>query len=105
MTWAKRLKRVFSIDIEAELINHEAVNDVAVTGMASKRWGETPIALVVPAPGTVLPADRLLQWANGLLGKQQRLADVIFVEELPRNPNGKILKRELRESFGDREYG
>ena len=46
----------------------------------------------------------LLAWANGRLGKQQRLAECIAVTELPRNPNGKILKRELRKVYGDREY-
>ena len=44
-------QNIYPQDIEAELINHEAVNNVAVIGMASKRWGETPIALVVPARG------------------------------------------------------
>jgi acyl-CoA synthetase (AMP-forming)/AMP-acid ligase II len=47
----------------------------------------------------------LKDWANSRLGKQQRLADVLLLEELPRNPNGKILKRELRVAYGDREYG
>lgn len=97
-------QNIYPQDIEAVLINNEVVDDVAVIGMASKRWGETPVALVVLTRGGA-SADALLEWANDRLGRQQRLAEVILVNELPRNPNGKILKRELRESFGDREYG
>lgn len=95
-------QNIYPQDIEAILLKHPQVADVAVIGLASERWGETPVALVVPRDGY---DDReVLHWANGRLGKQQRLADCLRVEELPRNPNGKILKRELREMFGDRRY-
>jgi acyl-coenzyme A synthetase/AMP-(fatty) acid ligase len=46
----------------------------------------------------------LLDWVNTRVGKQQRLADCVAVKELPRNPNGKILKRELRQLHGDKRY-
>ncbi len=96
-------QNIYPQDIEAVLVDHPAVDDVAVIGAASERWGETPVALVV------LRADNgdrsaILQWANDRLGKQQRLADVLTVDELPRNPNGKILKRELRKTFGELSY-
>lgn len=96
-------QNIYPQDIEAVLVNHEGVDDAAVIGMPSKRWGETPVALVV-ARGEVPETAMLLDWTNQRLGKQQRLADCIFVDELPRNPNGKILKRELRKAYGDREY-
>ncbi len=96
-------QNIYPQDIEAVLVAHAAVDDVAVIGLASRRWGETPVALVVPADDCG-SAEALREWANSRLGKQQRLAEVIFVDELPRNPNGKILKRELRVTFGDREY-
>jgi acyl-CoA synthetase (AMP-forming)/AMP-acid ligase II len=97
-------QNIYPQDIEAVLVRHDGVNDVAVIGAASKRWGETPVALVVPEQAAGFDADAVLSWANGQLGRQQRLADVLVVEELPRNPNGKILKRELRSQFATLSY-
>ncbi len=97
-------QNIYPQDIESVLVDSPLVDDVAVIGLPSKRWGETPVALVVPVSPGGDPLE-LLAWANSRLGKQQRLADLIFVGELPRNPNGKILKRELRQQYGDREYG
>lgn len=98
-------QNIYPQDIEAVLVESPVVDDVAVIGLSSKRWGETPVALVVPRPGVNGAVSDLLAWANSRLGKQQRLADVILVQALPRNPNGKILKRELRQQYSDREYG
>lgn len=97
-------QNIYPQDIEAILIKHEAVNDVAVIGVSSKRWGETPIALVVVEKNIPCSEQELLLWSNEQLGKQQRLADVFFITELPRNPNGKILKRELRTQYQDKVY-
>lgn len=96
-------QNIYPQDIEAVLKTHPAVDDVAVIGVKSSRWGETPLGLVIPGAKTV-EARELLAWANESLGKQQRLADLIFVAELPRNPNGKLLKRELRRDFQDLSY-
>ena len=96
-------QNIYPQDIEALLVTHPAIEDAGVIAAPSERWGETPLALVVPAqPG--IDAGELLAWANGELGRQQRLADLLLVDELPRNPNGKMLKRELRERYGDRRY-
>jgi len=95
-------QNIYPQDIEAELYAHPGVDDVAVIGVPSRRWGETPLALVVAAQA-LEPAE-LLSWANERLGRQQRLADLLLVDELPRNPNGKILKRELRQQYGERVY-
>jgi acyl-CoA synthetase (AMP-forming)/AMP-acid ligase II len=75
------------------------VRDVAVIGVPSQRWGETPLAVVVTSPTEAVAVDALVQWTNARVGKQQRIAGVVYVEELPRNPNGKILKRELRKQY------
>ncbi|MDZ7686350.1 MAG: hypothetical protein U5O39_16250 [Gammaproteobacteria bacterium] len=72
-------------------------------GAESTKWGETPVAIVV-AQGAGLDAASLINWCNERVGKQQRIRDVQFVNELPRNPNGKILKRELRADFAGLSY-
>ena len=100
-------QNIYPQDIEAVVALHEMVYDVAVIGVSSVRWGETPIALVVPTPGVTLCDDccaSIRTFANERLGKQQRIAEVIPITELPRNPNGKILKRELREAFKHLSY-
>ena len=97
-------QNIYPQDIEAVLFQHPAVNDVAVIAAASRKWGETPVALVVRSADTEDDAATIMSWANQKLGKQQRIADVIFIDELPRNPNGKILKRELRVHYAQNEY-
>ena len=90
---------VYPSDLEAVLRTHPDVAEVAVVGMPSERWGETPVAFVVPQPGARVGAEGLCAWANGRLGKVQRLAAVHLLPELPRNAIGKVLKRSLREAF------
>ncbi|MBS3961829.1 MAG: acyl--CoA ligase [Sandarakinorhabdus sp.] len=87
---------IYPADIEQVLAGHPAVRDCAVVGVPSKAWGETPVAFVV-ASGTT--PDAVREWANRRLGKVQRLAAVQIVDELPRSVIGKILKRELRDSW------
>ena len=58
------------------------------------------MAFVVPAPGASLDAEELRGWVNARLGKTQRLAAVRLVDRLPRSAIGKVLKRELRDLFG-----
>jgi acyl-CoA synthetase (AMP-forming)/AMP-acid ligase II len=95
-------QNVYPADIEMIMVQHPAVREVAVVGVPSERWGETPLAIVVAAEGqetTAGQAMALVEWTNARVGRQQRIANVVFVPELPRNPNGKILKRELRKQF------
>ncbi|AEG91489.1 class I adenylate-forming enzyme family protein [Ramlibacter tataouinensis] len=90
---------IYPSDLEAVLRRHPGVADVAVVGVPSAEWGETPVAFVVPAAGA--PDARALRaWANERLGKTQRLADVRLLDELPRSDIGKVLKRQLREDYG-----
>ena len=94
-------QNIYPADIEAIFVLHEAVSEIAVIGITSEKWGETPLAVVVPGADATATADEIMAWANAKLGKQQRVARVVFVDELPRNPNGKVLKRELRKQFSD----
>ena len=89
---------IYPSDLEEILDSHPGVVDAAVVGVPSAQWGETPVAFVV---GMDLVASELLEFVNARVGKSQRLADLRIVDALPRNPIGKILKRELRESYPD----
>ncbi|HZF80565.1 MAG TPA: class I adenylate-forming enzyme family protein, partial [Rubrivivax sp.] len=84
-------------DLEAVLRQHPGVIDVAVIGVPSADWGETPVAFVVAHPTLNDDAEGLRRWANSRLGKTQRLTAVRLLPELPRSAIGKVLKRELRD--------
>jgi len=90
---------VFPSDIEAVVAQHPAVLDVAVISIPHAKWGEVPLALVVPKPGAGPAADDIVPWCNARLAKHQRLAGVEFRSEFPRNALGKVLKRELRARY------
>jgi acyl-CoA synthetase (AMP-forming)/AMP-acid ligase II len=97
-------QNVYPADLEAVLCRHPAVREAAVIGIPHPQWGETPLALVVPHAGAAheaAPPDAasLRAWANARLGRQQRLSALEFRDSLPRNANGKLLKRELRAPY------
>ena len=84
------------VDLEYELLKHEAVAEAAVIGVPSEQWGETPLALVVPEKDTGETPESILDWVNARLGKGQRISQAEFRSELPKSSIGKILKKELR---------
>jgi acyl-CoA synthetase (AMP-forming)/AMP-acid ligase II len=90
---------IYPSDLEAELYKHPAIADVAVVGVASEKWGETPVAYVVLKANAQLSSEALAEWFNARVGKTQRLAAIEFVDQLPRSAIGKVLKRELRDQF------
>ena len=89
---------VYPSDLEAVLRQHPGVADAAVVGVPSAEWGETPVAFVVPTAQAPSQED-LRAWANGQLGKTQRLSALRYIDELPRSEIGKVLKRQLREMY------
>jgi acyl-CoA synthetase (AMP-forming)/AMP-acid ligase II len=97
-------QNVYPADIEVVMRAHPDVADVAVIGVRSLQWGETPVAVVVPVSNLKLDAQALIEWTNARVGKQQRIRAVICRASLPRNANGKVLKRELRKELADRVY-
>jgi long-chain acyl-CoA synthetase len=90
---------IYPSDLEAVLRQHPEVADAAVVGVASREWGETPVAFCVRREGSTLEAEVLRQWANAQVGKTQRLSALQLVAELPRSAIGKVLKRELRAAW------
>jgi len=90
---------IYPSDLEAQIRQHPAVADVAVVGVPSQQWGETPIAYVVVRAGDTTSPQEIKDWYNQRAGKTQRVADLLLVEELPRSAIGKVLKRQLRDSY------
>jgi acyl-CoA synthetase (AMP-forming)/AMP-acid ligase II len=91
-------ENVYPAEVESVLAAHPAVADVAVVGVPSPRWGETPLAFVVVRAGVPDPQD-ILEFARARLAHFKCPTAVEFVGELPRNPSGKVLKRELRAHY------
>jgi acyl-CoA synthetase (AMP-forming)/AMP-acid ligase II len=90
-------ENIYPAEIELVLLEHPGVREVAVVGVPDRRWGEIVKAVVVPAsPGSVPDADELRALVAGRLSHFKVPAVVAVVDELPRNPAGKILRRELR---------
>ncbi len=83
-------------EVERVLYEHAAVLEAAVVGRPDDRWGEVPVAFVARRPGTTTTADELIEHCRGQLARFKVPRDVVFVEALPRNPSGKVLKRDLR---------
>jgi long-chain acyl-CoA synthetase len=94
-------ENVYPIEVEEVLSQHPAVVEAAVIGVPDARWGEVVAALVVRQPGVPeVDADELVAFARGRLAGYKLPRRVEFVEELPRTPTGKVLKRELRVRYG-----
>nr|MDQ3385310.1 AMP-binding protein [Actinomycetota bacterium] len=91
-------ENVYPAEVENVLMMHPQVADVAVIGVPDERWGETVKAMVVPAGDPPSP-EELIAYTKEQLARFKCPTSVDFVEALPRNPSGKILKRELREPF------
>ncbi len=91
---------IFPKDIEEIIVQHPAVREVAVFGIPSERWGETPLAAVIlQQPGTIA-AEALCDWINERVdAKNQRISAVVIMEDFPRSTAGKTLKRVLREPY------
>ena len=70
-----------------------------MVALPSREWGETPLALVVLESSAKCDEESLRQWANAKLGKVQRISQLVFIDDLPKSSIGKVLKRELRESY------
>jgi len=87
-------------EIERVLYEHDAVLEAAVVGRPDDRWGEVPVAFVALRPNATATADDLIEHCRRELARFKVPKDVLFVDALPRNPSGKVLKRELRATPG-----
>ncbi len=96
-------ENIYPAEIEDVLLSHPGVSEVAVIGQPSAKWGESPVAIINRADGVLDHDGQLVAALNLLcadrLAKFKRPKAFIFTGALPRNPSGKILKRELRDQF------
>jgi acyl-CoA synthetase (AMP-forming)/AMP-acid ligase II len=92
-------ENVYPRGVEEVLCQHPAIAEAAVIGVPDERWGETVKAVVVLRPGVTVTAEDIMDFCKGKLGGFERPRSVDFVEALPRNSMGKVLKRTLREPY------
>ncbi len=96
-------ENVYSPEVERVLAEHPAVQELAVIGVPHDTWGETVKAVVAFKPDQAVPAEELIAYARERLAGYKTPTSIDIVEALPRNPSGKILKRDLRKPYwGDR---
>lgn len=91
-------ENVYPAEIENVILAHPGVAEVAVIGQPSERWGESPFAVVVVGGEGASEAD-IINYCDGKLARFKLPSGVAFIDTIPRNPSGKVLKRILREQF------
>ena len=90
---------IFPFEVESALLKHPAVQDCAVIGVPDEKWGEAVKACVQLKPGARAQAPELIDWARQQIGPMKAPKSIDFIENLPRSPVGKVLKRELRAPY------
>ncbi len=96
---------IYPVDLETVLTQHPDVEEAAVIGIPSDKWGETPVGFVSPAKGVTFDVEGILAATNAKLGKTQRLSALYAIDEMPRSHIGKLLKTELRDLAAEKQNG
>jgi acyl-CoA synthetase (AMP-forming)/AMP-acid ligase II len=92
-------ENIYPAEIERVLAEHPCIQDVAVIGVPDERWGEVPKAVVVARPGATIDAHEVVAWCRERIAAFKCPKTVDVVAALPRNPTGKILKKDLRKPY------
>jgi len=82
-------------EVEDAVLTHPEVSEVAVVGLPDDEWGERIVAAVIRIPGSDLGADEVRSWARKQVRGSRTPDDVVFVDDLPRTPTGKVVRRQL----------
>jgi fatty-acyl-CoA synthase len=95
-------ENIYCAEVENAIAGHPAIVDVAVIGQKHERWGETPVAVVVPADASAPPSlDDIIDFTKDKIASYKKPTVLIVMDELPRNAAGKVLKHELRAKYGE----
>jgi len=92
-------ENIYPIEVENILYKHPAIEECAIIGVPDEKWGEVVKAVVVKKPGATLTEEEVIAYCQDRLASYKKPKIVEFVEALPRNAAGKILKKVLREQF------
>ena len=92
-------ENIYPAEIEAILTEHEAIKDAAVIGVPDARFHEAVCAVLTRQPGTEISEDEVIAYCRQRLAGYKKPRHVVFVDELPRNPTGKVLKYVLRDEY------
>ena len=92
-------ENIYPREIEEVLVEHPAVREVAVVGAPDPKWGEAVTAVVAAVPGREVSEEELIDFCRERIASYKKPKKVEFVDELPKNNYGKILKRELRDRY------
>lgn len=93
-------ENVYSSEVEAVIYQHPKVQECAVVGVPDERYGESLLAAIVPAPSKTLTQDEIIEHCRGKIGGYKIPRRMVFLEQLPKSAMGKILKIELRRTYG-----
>jgi acyl-CoA synthetase (AMP-forming)/AMP-acid ligase II len=94
---------VYPREVEEVLIQHPAVSEVCVIGVPDEIWGEAVKAIVVPEPGATVSRKALVRFVGEQLADYKKPRSIDFVDEIPKNAYGKVLRRELKARYWDRQ--
>jgi len=92
-------ENVYPAEVESAIYGHPAILEVAVIGVPDATWGEAVKAVCVPRPGHTIDPDSVIAWARERIAGFKVPKSIDVIDALPRNPSGKILRRQLREPY------
>jgi acyl-CoA synthetase (AMP-forming)/AMP-acid ligase II len=87
-------------EVEEVLRSHTKVEEAAVIGVPDVEWGQEPRAVVVLKEGKSATPEEIMEYCRSRLAGFKRPRSVVFIDALPRNPMGKVLRKKLREEYG-----
>jgi acyl-CoA synthetase (AMP-forming)/AMP-acid ligase II len=96
-------ENIYSREIEDVILLHPAVHEVAVIGVPDETWGEAVKAIVSLKKGQDATEEEIIVFCKGHLASYKKPKSVEFIDEIPKNPYGKVLKKELREKYWEGE--